>query len=288
MQIRELNTNGQFITQELLDFFKEKGCSPAIKISFDGIGFHDRMRCKNGAEEEALRAMRLCVKNGFETRTQINMNRENRAVMVKTLGLLDGIDVSSARIIRTTEVPRLMLKNKEICMDVTEYYDGAWETVEAYAKGTHRMKIIVWQYLTYDPKNRQLLFFTECGASPYRETRPLCSGVHGMIAVSSDGGVYPCMQTVGTFKADGKRMENLFATSLKELLQPGSEYMKLADLRISERLKHNPECAACPYWKECRGGCPAIGYICSEGDWLGIDRWKCAFFKGGYHLKTLT
>ena len=41
MFIDELNTNGYFITQEILDEFNAVGCRPMIKISFDGIGCHD-------------------------------------------------------------------------------------------------------------------------------------------------------------------------------------------------------------------------------------------------------
>ncbi len=41
MFIEELNTNGFFITQEILDEFRAIGCEPHIKISFDGIGCHD-------------------------------------------------------------------------------------------------------------------------------------------------------------------------------------------------------------------------------------------------------
>ena len=41
MYVEELNTNGFFITKEILDEMKEIGCRPLMKISFDGIGHHD-------------------------------------------------------------------------------------------------------------------------------------------------------------------------------------------------------------------------------------------------------
>ena len=287
MMIRELNTNGQLITQELLDELKKAGCRTAIKISFDGVGYHDWMRNKKGAEEDALRAMRLCAANGFETRAQINMNRRNKDAMAETLELLDGLGLTSARIIRTTEVPRLAENAPEICLDIDEYYESAWKTLETYAAKPRRMRLTVWQFLEYDPRTLRLSFSAKCDASEYRDTKPLCRCVRGMIAVGSEGNIYPCMQAAGTFLSDGIELTNIFETPLKEQLQPDSAYMQMADLKIAQRLEHNPECAACPHWKECRGGCPAIGYICSGGDWLGIDRWKCAFFKGGYHLRSL-
>ena len=44
MFIEELNTNGFFINQKVLDEFAGIGCYPLIKISFDGIGCHDWIR----------------------------------------------------------------------------------------------------------------------------------------------------------------------------------------------------------------------------------------------------
>ena len=44
MYVEKINTNGWFITQELLDQMKDAGCRPVMKISFDGLGSHDKMR----------------------------------------------------------------------------------------------------------------------------------------------------------------------------------------------------------------------------------------------------
>lgn len=75
MYVEELNTNGYFIDRQALDRMKAIGCIPLMKISFDGLGYHDWMRAHQGAEETALRAIRLCVENGFPVKVQTNMNR---------------------------------------------------------------------------------------------------------------------------------------------------------------------------------------------------------------------
>lgn len=60
MYVEEINTNGYFLRQGVLDQMKERGIRPLMKISFDGIGHHDWLRGRKGAEEDAIRAIRLC------------------------------------------------------------------------------------------------------------------------------------------------------------------------------------------------------------------------------------
>ena len=89
MYVEELNTNGYFINRQTLSRLKEMGCTPLMKISFDGIGYHDWMRSHKGAEETALRAISLCIENGFPVKVQTNMNRRNRDSMLKTAEMFD-------------------------------------------------------------------------------------------------------------------------------------------------------------------------------------------------------
>lgn len=70
MYVDELNTNGYFLDKAALDKFREIGCNPLIKISFDGLGHHDWLRNRKGAEADALHAIRLCIENGFTVKAQ--------------------------------------------------------------------------------------------------------------------------------------------------------------------------------------------------------------------------
>ena len=106
MMIYEVNTNGHYITEELLDEMRSIGSYPLMKISFDGVGFHDWMRQRDGAEARAIEAMRLCVEHGFKLLALVNMNWNNRSAIEATVELLEQIGVDGVRIIRTTKVPR--------------------------------------------------------------------------------------------------------------------------------------------------------------------------------------
>ena len=54
LNIAEINTNGSFITEEMLEEVRALGMDVLIKISYDGIGHHDWLRNMPGAEEKAI------------------------------------------------------------------------------------------------------------------------------------------------------------------------------------------------------------------------------------------
>ena len=147
MYVEELNTNGFFITQKILDEMKEIGCRPLMKISFDGIGHHDWLRNREGAEEDTLRAIRMCVENGFRVKAQTNVHRLNVGSMLPTAKLLDSMGVSEMRIIRTTESPRWRQNAGDACLTPEEYFDTAIRFSEAYARTDNRMDIDIWQLM---------------------------------------------------------------------------------------------------------------------------------------------
>ena len=53
----EINTNGRFLTAQVLARISSFGFKPEMKISFDGLGFHDWMRGCGGAEQHSHHAV---------------------------------------------------------------------------------------------------------------------------------------------------------------------------------------------------------------------------------------
>lgn len=75
--LSEITTNGSFITEAVLHALKKLNLNPLIKISFDGLGYHDWMRSHSGAQEQALTAIRLCTAMDVKVRVQTNIHRLN-------------------------------------------------------------------------------------------------------------------------------------------------------------------------------------------------------------------
>ena len=287
MFIFELNTNGLLITQGMLDEFKRIGCHPLIKISFDGVGYHNWMRQHPKAEEMSLKAMKLCIDNGFPVKAQVQVNRKNVDVMFETARLLNDLGVREMRIIRTTEAPRWEKNSPESSLTYDEYYERMLEFAKEYIHSDMRMTIDVWQFLRLYPSGRVYsLPAIACGKDEFNIRIPMCKGNRGMIAVSSSGEVVPCLQMSGYFIEHGISLGNLLKTPLRELVKE-SEYLNLATAPLLRQIMENDKCANCKYYKVCTGGCPALGLLYSKDiNFFHEDITKCLFFENGWYEKV--
>jgi len=284
MFVEELNTNGFYINQDALDRMKAIGCNPLMKISFDGIGHHDWLRNRKGAESDALRAIALCIDNGFRVKAQTNVHRWNLDSMLPTARLLDQMGVEEMRIIRTTEVPRWNENAQGATLELAEYFDRMLEFVGEYIKEDHAMEIDIWQFLTLFPHSKSYRMRpVECGGGAYRDSLPVCRGNRGMVAVSANGNVFPCMQMSGYYEVHNDILGNVKQTGLQPLLQCG-KYLSEVCTTVGQLAQVNETCGKCPYFPHCVGGCRAVA-LTLTGDKMGVDPSKCLFFKKGYVQK---
>lgn len=144
------------------------------------------------------------------------------------------------------------------------------------------MSVDCWQFLDLDPQNKTYTLTPMRGClDRYRESRPLCQGNRGMIAVAANGEVYPCMQMSGWMEAHKISFGNVKKQGLQSILQSGV-YLDEVCATIGDMIKVNKKCADCSHLTYCRGGCRAIGILTSGGDMLAPDPWKCFFFEHGY------
>ncbi len=289
MFVEELNTNGYFLTQEVLDQMKEIGCDPLMKISFDGVGHHDWIRNRAGAEAITLEAMRLCIENGFRVKAQTQVHRKNAESMLPTAKLLNEMGVGEMRVIRTTEAPRWLANAGDACLTIEEYYQTMLDFVHAYAESGMQMNLDIWQMIRLYPRQKSYsLVPVSCPVGRYRPTIPVCRGNRGMIAVTSSGDVVPCLQMSGQFQQLGIRLGNLHESRLKDLMNEGP-YLESVCATVGELREKTAKCAACKWFPYCTGGCRALGIAFSAGrdDYLGADLTKCLFFENGWYEKTV-
>ena len=288
MFVHELNTNGCLLTQPVLDRLSALPFRPQIKISFDGVGYHDWMRACQGAEQDALRAIRASVEAGFDVRVQTNVNRKNRASIPETLNLLDNMGVHITRLIRTTSSPRWEMNAAGQCMDWAEYLECMLEALAEYAAGEHAMEVDAWHLAVLYPKKKafrlSLVHYTK---STFKTTRPCCTAANGMASVGADGQVWPCMQCSGWMSAHGITLGNALDSGLASILHAGP-YYDLAHTTVADKLRaaarqshprpNGRSCAKCPWLTWCAGGCPAMAMLSSGGDIGAPDPACCEFY----------
>lgn len=287
MFVEELNTNGHFINMAALERLKSIGCVPLVKISFDGIGYHDWMRNHKGAEQTALDAISLFIENGFPVKVQTNMNRRNCDAMLETAKKLDAMGVNEMRIIRTTEAPRWVQNAGDACLTFEEYFDKTISLWQQYASEAHDMALTVWQFGTLYPKTK---FYTLAAVNSckgkYRASAPVCKGNRGMVAVAANGNLYPCHQMSGYYEQHGFFLGNVKKTPLKDFLS-GGKYLEEVCTTLGTLKENNRKCGSCGYFELCNGGCRAIA-LALTGDRLGIDPSKCFFWENDYAEKIAT
>lgn len=289
MFVFEINTNGYFITQTVLDELKAAGCGAMIKISFDGLGYHDWMRGRKGAQEDALRAVRLCVDNGFRVMIQYNLNRKNLPTLHETLNMLDGMGVSAIRVIPTTKAPRWEKNAAGQSFETQEFMDIALETAGRYAAEEHHAELHIWQVCSILPGRKAYrLESVMLTGRKFRDTLPLCKGIRGMIAVGANGQVYPCLQMSGWFDEHGTDLGNVKRDGLKTILQD-SAYLDCVCQTVRDRCEKNGKCGNCRHLPYCHGGCPALAILGSEtGDMLAPDPLRCCFYENGYYERFVS
>ena len=288
MHVFELNTNGILLTQGILDAFKAIGCDPLVKISYDGVGYHNWIRQHPKAEERTLEAIRLCIENGFRVKAQVQVNRKNVHIMMETAKRLAAMGVEEMRIIRTTEAPRWEKNSPNSSLGIDEYYEKMLAFAADYMKSGMRMDVDVWQLVRLHPDRRAYeLVPVACNKDEFNVRIPMCKGNRGMIAVSSSGEVVPCLQMSGYFLEKGISLGNVLKTPLRELVKD-SPYLDLAMAPLLKQILKNDKCGNCDYYKACTGGCPALGLLYSQtGDFYHEDITKCAFFEHGWYEKSV-
>ena len=293
MFVHELNTNGAFLTSEILGEFQKLGARPLIKISFDGLGWHDWLRNRPGAEERTLAAIRLCTEAGFPVKVQYNVHRKNVCTATETALFLERMGVTETRIIRTSESPRWAELGKGQTLSFPEYYEHMLSFSEEWLQTPHTMAITIWHMEKLpripepgEPREAARAEADWVSLSRYHPESYVCPDCRFLAAFTAEGDLVPCLQMSGRFSKDGTHLGNVKGGGLQKLLREGS-YLDTVCLTLRDLINANESCANCPHFLDCQGGCRAIAIICT-GDYLGPDSARCIYYREGYAARMHT
>lgn len=279
IKIGMVYTNGWLVDEALLAEFEKRNIKPEFSVSFDGVGWHDWMRGVKGAEEAALRALRLCIAHGFPTDVEMCVHKGNAHTVRETVKLLSEIGVPRMKLSSVSDTP-LWRQNcegnqysyREYCEDMLKYIPQFYEDgcpmelhlggIVMLGKGSPKFSVDAERFSGTEECN-------DCH---------LCGSVRWHVYITPDGRLLPCMPMTAC------KEQELFLKLSEIGLQKGlsdSFFMKFADSRIADLMKANEECRNCEYVLKCGGGCRAMA-LQDTGDLMGADRTQCMMWREGW------
>ena len=108
------------------------------------------------------------------------------------------------------------------------------------------------------------------------EKIPQCESMRHHIYIGPEGSLAPCMAFSDTEM--GKTFPNVLEEHLGKLSLEGNSYYDVVNTRVSDFLRHNPECAECGHFPACGGGCMAQG-MAQCGSYFARDERACYFHR---------
>lgn len=272
--VSHIYTNGLLITSEILEGIKRLGFLPGFQISFDGYGTHGYMRGKEGIEQGVIEAIRKVRAAGFPVGISTSVDRVNKDSLTETYDLLKGMDIAWWRIAAPYQIGNWRGTTTAVSFE---------EEAEVYAP-------LLVRWLEDDKPFALKLggFFEGVGqdvAGPQREPEIRytaesydCDACREKPYLLPDGTLLPCPGYTDT--ALQERMPNVLRDGLSEILSE-SLYRSIADMKKSDLLLENEECATCQLFEECGMGCRALA-VAGTGDLMAKDPITCAIWKKGY------
>ena len=280
MVVRQMYTNGWILDGKVLDAFERCGMKPEIAVSFDGVGWHDWMRGVPGAEEAALRAMKLCRERGFTVSVGMCVHRGNAASIPQTVEVLAAVGITDIKVSNVDETDLWHRHSEGNGLTWQEYVEAMLPYIDWYYEAGRPVECLEFGGIVRLQKDAPAELCvrqydgTEDGLDAY-----LCGATRWSCYITPEGRLLPCMPMTASPE------QNQFPKVQDIGLQKGlssSAYMQFVNGRVRDLMEANSECASCDYRLVCGGGCRASALAGEDHCRMGCDRTMCMMWKDGY------
>ena len=288
IRIVDIATNGTLITASLLDSIKRLGQTPEFRISFDGTGVHDIMRGSQGTEARVIESIQNVMAAGLTVTVTTTLDRDNLSAQLKTYKLIKNLGVpvwllgrpqttgnwcggttalSTEEMAETCQdlLQQWLADGRPFCILLERFFCGSPIIQSESKHGLHEPK-----HGLHESKHG----LHESFSSDSYE----CQSVREKSYLLPDGRLLPCAGYTGTSLHD--KMPNLLEFELSEIWS-ASTLRSLVDMKKSEVLANNSECATCEMFSDCGAGCRAYA-LTEAGSLMAKDPVACAVWKRGY------
>ncbi len=239
-----LQTNGTFLTREIVKQIADSGRCNLISISLDGQEqTHDQARGK-GAFAGAMRGIELVRETNLPLRVVAALHKKNYRQMDESLNYLAG----------TLALKEVGFSQVTECSNQDDWALGIPEEVEAMSTLQRNFLKYRGQLAAEGMSNLLLIWHRmqlrlEKLLAPGPEAFCVCNLPFSMLAVRADGVFVPCMDMANV------EVGKLGVDDIQTLWTDSPEMNAIRNRRTSAKDWEN--CRVCPYADFCGGGCPA-------------------------------
>lgn len=282
MKIGCIYTNGSLLEQQLLNYLNMKNQKPAFAISFDGTsGWHDWMRGEIGAEEKAITAIKLCVKNGYQVRASLCLHKGNIPELRRTVNFLASLGVTSVKIGAVSNSDLWKQNNDGNTLSTMEYFQTCIDYIPQFYEDACPVTMNWGGIIQIEAHSGKYVLVNENKEEfKYGFDKPICNDFRTTCYITPDLRLLPCMgmtETECMYEYPTIKECGGFANALDHPI-----YKKATMTTLKEYFEHNEECARCEYKLLCCGGCRANAMCDNCGDFWAKDIRKCEIWKNGY------
>lgn len=286
LKLKAICSNGTLINDDHIESMKEFDPAPYVKLSFDGIGFHDWIRGHEGIESDTLVLVDKLKSNGLRVWINYCLNKYNIDCAVKSAKELSyrGADVIRFFPMRMTE--RVVESNlTEAHLSDDEFLNALLSIVEGLSGTDVDSDIVLMGLATFNPKNG---IINPKGYRWVNNDEPMCPVLCNEIYVDTDGSLYPCPTLSVAMRYLGWKFENVYTDPrpFRELLE-NSECARISRSTIGDLIENSEKCASCQHVHQCRGGCRtlALGEVHMIGgnqSYYRPSNFMCNLYKRNY------
>ena len=283
IRLIEIATNGSLITDDLLKKIKESGVSPDLKISFDGVGIHDKIRGTHGMEGKVIEGIRKGIEAGFTVSVSTTMERDNISSLKDTLKLMKDLKVNVWLLGRSQSLGNW--QGNPNFIDSGEAAEIFFELLEEWKKEGQPCFILLERFFAGGPFIEAKDYFGEKDREhqkrEYTKDSFECDSLREKPFLLPDGTLIPCIGFTGS--EIQKSMPNLLNQDLSDVWKESS-LRDFIEIKKDVVLEKNPECQFCGFFEDCGAGCRAYA-LSEEGNLFDRDPISCEMYKEGYRKK---
>ena len=285
LTVASIYTNGSLVNEKVLGELESRGIKPSFQISFDGVGFHDKMRGVNGAEKNLFRVLELLRKKDYRVSCYMSLTSESVSSLKETIRSLASFGVSSFTAYPPFECGRWRNADTAVKPSFERLIEEYISVTQEYIASAVTMDLEFYRFVYIRGSDHKYKILPNAAVKPGSVDVPVCRIYGKELNISPQGYLSPCYAIMDS-NFIKQNMPNINEVSLKTALSDPA-FLRCSSVKAADVLNNDPECVRCDYRSKCGGGCRSSA-LTEEGSFWAHDPVMCRMFREGWYDKLKT